>query len=149
MTENPFKGSMDILLVEDNPGDVELVREALITNNIKNELHVVSDGVKAISYLKRLTGYADAGRPDLILLDLNLPKKNGLEVLKEIKTDPDLQTIPVIVLTGSKSEVDILKSYQLHANCFITKPVDYAEFLNAIKSIGDFWCGIVKLPAKQ
>jgi CheY-like chemotaxis protein len=149
MTEKPSNRSIQILLVEDNPGDVVLVREALKRGNIRNDLHVVSDGVKAMSYLRRQDDYADAGRPDLVLLDLNLPRKNGLEVLQEIKSDPELQGIPVVILSGSKSEEDILKAYQLHANCFITKPGDYTSFLGAIASIGHFWGDIVKLPARQ
>lgn len=139
---------VDILLVEDNPGDVELVREALGRGRIWNELQVVTDGSRALSFLRRQGEYAEARRPDLILLDLNLPRKSGMEVLEEIKTDADLKAIPVVILSSSKSEEDIARAYGLHANCFITKPVDYSEFAKAIMSIEDFWFTIVKLPQR-
>jgi CheY-like chemotaxis protein len=134
---------IDILLVEDNPGDVELVREALKEGKVRNKLHVASDGVEALQFLRRA-----APCPDLILLDLNLPRKNGREVLEEIKTDPKLGIIPVVVLTSSREEEDILRTYKLHANCYITKPVDFEQFLKVVKSIEDFWLAIVKLPCK-
>lgn len=139
---------VDILLVEDSPEDVELTREALKEGKFVNTLHVVKDGVEAIDYLRQRGKYASAGRPDLILLDLNLPKKNGKEVLAEIKEDEDLKTIPVAILTTSESEEDIMKTYKLHANCYITKPVDLNQFIKVVKSVEDFWFSIVKLPKK-
>src|SRR5574337_1997952 len=132
---------IDILLVEDNPGDVELVREALNEGKVRNELHVAMDGEEAIRILR-----GSDPCPDLVLLDLNLPRKNGREVLQDIKSDPKLAIIPVVVLTSSKEEEDILRSYRLHANCYITKPVDLEQFLNVVKSIENFWLAIVKLP---
>lgn len=137
---------IEILLVEDNPGDVDLAREALESSKICNTLHVVVDGVEAIEFLYRRGKYSDAPRPDLILLDLNLPRKNGREVLAEIKEDDSLKRIPVVVLTASKDEEDILKSYNLHANCYITKPLDFHQFVHVVKAIEDFWLTIVKLP---
>jgi len=138
--------AIDILLVEDNPGDADLAREALEKNKMCNELYVVSDGVEAMAFLRREGKYADVPRPDLILLDLNLPKKDGREVLAEIKTDENLKRIPVVILTMSQSEEDILKTYNLHANCYITKPIDLAQFFKVVQSIQDFWLGIVILP---
>ncbi|MBI4649815.1 response regulator [Candidatus Desantisbacteria bacterium] len=140
---------IEILLVEDNPADVRLTTEALKDEKILNNLYVVTDGVEAIDFLHKKGKYSNAVRPDLILLDLNLPKKDGREVLKEIKNDDDLKIIPVVVLTISKSEVDILKSYNLHANCYINKPVDLIEFIKVTKSIQEFWLTIVKLPPKN
>lgn len=140
---------IDILLVEDNPGDVELVREALADGKMRNEMHVASDGVEALKFLKRQDEYAGAQCPDLILLDLNLPKKSGREVLQEIKSDPDLKFIPVVVLTSSKAEEDVIKSYNLHANCYVTKPVDFEQFMKVVKSIEDFWLTVVKLPSRR
>jgi chemotaxis family two-component system response regulator Rcp1 len=137
---------IEILLVEDNPGDVDLTREAMENSKIRVALHVVSDGVEAMAFLKRSGKYASAPRPDIVLLDLNLPKKSGREVLAEIKEDPDLKRIPVVILTISKDEEDILKSYNLHANCYITKPIDLNQFVKVVKSIEDFWLTIVKLP---
>jgi CheY-like chemotaxis protein len=137
---------IEILLVEDNPGDVRLIREALKEGKVRNTLHVVYDGVEAITFLRKQGEYSGVLRPDLILLDLNLPKKDGREVLAEIKEDENLKRIPVVVLTTSQSEIDILKSYNLHANCYITKPVDLGQFLEVVKSIEDFWLTIVKLP---
>jgi len=137
---------VDILLVEDNPGDVRLTREALREAKFRNELYVAEDGVEAIAFLRREGQYADAVRPHLILLDLNLPRKDGREVLAEIKEDPDLKRIPVVVLTTSQAEADIIKAYNLHANCYINKPVDLDQFLTVVKSIEDFWLAIVKLP---
>ena len=136
----------EILLVEDNPGDVGLVREAMKENKILNHLSVVWDGVEAMAFLRREGKHADAPRPDLILLDLNLPKKSGREVLVEVKQDPGLKRIPVAILTTSSAEEDILKSYDLQANCYITKPVDLDQFVIVVKSIEEFWLGIVKLP---
>lgn len=138
--------SIEILLVEDNPGDVRLTLEALKEARIQNKINVVSNGVEAIDYLRRNAGYAEATRPDLILLDLNLPRKDGREVLQEIKNDSDLKRIPVVVLTTSKAEEDILRTYNLHANCYITKPVDLDQFMRVVRSIQDFWLSIVKLP---
>jgi chemotaxis family two-component system response regulator Rcp1 len=138
---------IDILLVEDNLGDADLAREALENSKLHNDLSVVGDGVEAMDFLRRKGKYAQAPRPDLILLDLNLPKKDGREVLAEIKGDPDLKRIPVVILTMSKDEEDVLTSYNLHANCFITKPIDLTQFMKVVKSIEDFWLTIVKLPA--
>lgn len=138
---------IEVLLVEDNPGDVRLTQEALKEGRIVNRLSVVPDGVEAIEFLSRRGKYANSPRPDLILLDLNLPRKNGGEVLQEIKTDPDLRRIPVMVLTTSSAEKDMLEAYSLHANCFITKPVDLNQFLEVVRSIEHFWFHIVTLPA--
>jgi two-component system, chemotaxis family, response regulator Rcp1 len=137
---------VEILLVEDNPGDVRLTIEALREGKVRNNLSVSPDGVEALALLRRQGHYAQASRPDLILLDLNLPKKDGREVLAEIKADPELRRIPVVVLTTSKAEEDILKSYNLHANCYITKPVDLEQFIAVIKTIDEFWLTVVRLP---
>ena len=136
----------EILLVEDNPGDVELTREALSDAKVNNNLHVARDGVEAMAFLRREGQFSSAPRPDLILLDLNLPKKDGREVLSEIKEDPNLQIIPVVVLTTSKADEDILKSYKHHVNSYITKPVDFAGFIQVVKSIECFWFSVVVLP---
>ena len=138
--------AIEVLLVEDSPGDVRLTREAFKDAKVHINLHVAADGAKAMAFLKREGVYANAPRPDLILLDLNLPKKDGREVLAEIKVDPALKTIPVVVLTTSSSEADILRSYQLHANCYITKPVGLEGFLTVVKSIDSFWLSVVRLP---
>jgi CheY-like chemotaxis protein len=135
-------------LVEDNPADARLTIEALKEEKIFSDLHVVGDGEEAMAYLRREGPYGNATRPDLIFLDLNLPRKDGREVLKEIKTDDGLKTIPVVVLTVSKAEEDILKSYDLHANCYITKPVDLEQFMKVAKTVQEFWFTIVKLPPK-
>ncbi len=137
---------IEILLVEDSPGDVRLTKEALRDAKVRNNLHVASDGMDAMAFLRRQGGYANAPRPDLVLLDLNLPKKGGRAVLEEIKLDPNLKSIPVVILTTSAAEEDILRSYQLHANCYITKPVDLEQFLKVVKTIDNFWLAIVKLP---
>ena len=137
---------INILLVEDNPGDVRLTVEALKEGKVRNRLHIANDGIEAMGFLRREGKYSDVPHPDLILLDLNLPKKDGHEVLAEIKADPILRRIPVVVLTGSKAGEDILKTYDLHANCYITKPVDWDQFITVVKSINDFWLAIVKLP---
>ncbi len=137
---------IEILLVEDNPGDVRLTSEALKEAKVVNNLHVVEDGVAAIEFLRRKGEYHDVPRPDLVLLDLNLPKKDGREVLEEIKADDILKTIPVVVLTTSHAEEDIVRSYNLHANCYVTKPVDLDQFIRIVKSIEDFWLTIVRLP---
>jgi CheY-like chemotaxis protein len=139
---------IQILLVEDDPGDVVITREAFAENKVRNELSVVSDGEAAMAFLRREEGYADAPRPDLILLDLNLPRKAGHEVLAEIKSDSDLQRIPVVVLTTSDAEEDILRSYDLHANAYVTKPVDFECFLNVVRQIDDFFVTVVKLPGR-
>ena len=137
---------LEVLLVEDSPGDVRLTVEAFKTAKVHISLRVVYDGAEAMQYLRREDKYADALRPDLVLLDLNLPKKDGREVLGEIKGDPALLTIPVVILTTSAAEEDILRSYRLHANCYITKPVDLVGFLEVVKSIDNFWLSVVKLP---
>jgi chemotaxis family two-component system response regulator Rcp1 len=137
---------VEILLVEDNPGDVRLTREALREGKVRNRLSVATDGAEAIAFLRRQGEFADATRPDLILLDLNLPRKDGREVLAEIKADPALKYIPVVVLTSSKAEEDVLRAYDLHANCYVTKPVDFDQFIRVVKSIEDFWFTIVQLP---
>lgn len=139
---------VEILLVEDNPADVRLTIEALREGKVRNNLSVVKDGVEAIEFLRRRGPYGEAPRPDLILLDLNLPRKDGREVLGEIKNDENLRRIPVVVLTTSSAEADILKSYALHANCYITKPVDLDQFVGVVKSIDDFWLTVVRLPVE-
>jgi CheY-like chemotaxis protein len=138
---------VEILLVEDSPSDAALTREALEKGKIANNLNCVGDGVEALEYLNRQGKFAKAKRPDLIMLDLNMPRKDGKEVLKELKSDPSLKTIPVIVLTTSHAEQDILQSYQLSANCYITKPVDFKSFIDVVKSIEQFWLSVVTLPA--
>lgn len=149
MAETRWGEPVEILLVEDNPGDVDLAKAALEDSKVNNALHVVTDGQEAMDYLRRRGKYADVRCPDLVLLDLNLPKKDGREVLVEIKSDPDLRRIPVVILTISKDEEDIFKAYDLHANCFITKPIDLSQFIKVVKSIEDFWLTIVKLPPHQ
>jgi chemotaxis family two-component system response regulator Rcp1 len=138
--------AFEILLVEDSPGDVRLTREALKDAKMHINLHVASDGIEAMDFLRREGEFADVPRPDLILLDLNLPRKDGRQVLEEIKENPELMTIPVVILTTSASEEDVLRSYRLHANCYISKPVDLDGFLKVIKGIDNFWLAIVKLP---
>ena len=138
--------AIEVLLVEDSPGDVRLTREAFKDAKVLINLHVASDGEEAMAFLTHKGKHANAPRPDLILLDLNLPKKDGREVLEEIKEDPALKIIPVVILTTSASEADILKTYQLHANCYIAKPVDLDGFLKVVKSIDSFWLSVVKLP---
>jgi two-component system, chemotaxis family, response regulator Rcp1 len=141
--------TVEILLVEDNSADVVLVREALREGKVRNDIHVAADGIEAMKFLRRRGEFDKAPRPDLILLDLNLPLKDGREVLEEIKSDPELQSIPVVILTTSKDEEDVTKSYQLHANSFITKPVSFDQFLKVMRSIEDFWFEIVRLPPKK
>jgi CheY-like chemotaxis protein len=138
--------SVEILLVEDSPGDVRLTKEALREAKVRNKLHVVNDGVEALAFLRRQGKYDAAPRPDVILLDLNLPRKDGREVLAEIKDDDDLRRIPVVILTTSQDDRDILRAYDLHANCYITKPVDLDQFIAVIQSIESFWLTIVTLP---
>lgn len=147
MNDRMIGKPIEVLLVEDNPGDVRLTQEAFKEGRVQNQLNVVEDGEKALSYLRQEGEYADMHRPDLILLDLNMPKKDGRQVLKEIKEDDNLKRIPVVILTTSEAEEDILRTYDYHANCFITKPVDLHQFLNVVKFIEDFWLTIVKLPA--
>jgi CheY-like chemotaxis protein len=137
---------IEILLIEDNPGDVRLTQEGLRETKVRNRLHAVSDGEAAMAFLRREGAYADAVRPDLILLDLNLPKKDGREVLEEVKSDPELRRIPVVVLTSSTDEADVLRAYHLQANCYVTKPVDLSGFVQAVKAVEEFWLEIVKLP---
>jgi two-component system, chemotaxis family, response regulator Rcp1 len=139
---------IEILLVEDSPADVDLTREALEDAKVRNNLSVVADGVEALAFLRREGRHARAPYPDLILLDLNLPRKDGREVLAEIKADPKLRRIPVIILTTSEAEQDIVASYNLHANCYVSKPVDLEQFIRVVKSIEDFWLAIVKLPGE-
>jgi len=150
MTEMENRGTpIEILLVEDNPGDVRLTLEALKESKLHNNISVVKDGADALSFLRQEGKYAASPRPDIVLLDLNLPKKTGIEVLTEIKSDEDLKTIPVVILTTSKNEEDIFKTYKYHANCYVTKPVDFEKFLTVVRSIENFWLNIVKLPHKQ
>lgn len=146
MTPHPLSRPIEVLLVEDNPGDVRLTREALKEGKVRNNLHVAPDGVEALAFLRREGKHEGATRPDLILLDLNLPRKGGREVLEEIKADPSLRSIPVVILSSSQAEQDILRAYDLHANCYVTKPVDLDQFITVVKSIEDFWFTIVKLP---
>jgi chemotaxis family two-component system response regulator Rcp1 len=141
-------GAFEILLVEDNPGDVRLTREALKDAKVWTSLHVVEDGVAALDFLHRRGEYADAVRPDLVLLDLNLPRKDGREVLAAIKSENALKAIPVVILTTSQAEEDVVKAYNLNANCFITKPVDFEKFVNIVRAIEEFWLTIVTLPPK-
>jgi CheY-like chemotaxis protein len=140
--------AIEILLVEDNPGDVDLTREMIESSKVRNVINNVCDGFEAMAYLRREQPYRNAKRPDLILLDLNLPRKDGRTTLSEIKEDSQFKDIPVVVLTTSEAEADILRSYQLHANCYITKPVDLAKFTRIIRSIEDFWLTVVKLPRR-
>ena len=144
--DDPIGNPIEILLVEDNPADIRLTVEAFKDGKVRNHLVAASDGMEALAILRRESPYHEAVRPDLILLDINLPKKNGREVLAEIKMDPQLRCIPVVILTTSKAEEDVLRIYDLHANCYITKPVDLDQFLKVVKSIEDFWLTIVKLP---
>ncbi|MDO8608053.1 MAG: response regulator [Magnetospirillum sp.] len=138
----------EILLVEDNPGDARLAQEALKEGRMTSRLKVVVDGVEAMAYLRREGQYAGAPRPNLVLLDLNLPRKDGRQVLAELKADEDLRRIPVVVLTTSQAEQDILRSYDLHANCYITKPVDLDRFISVVRSIEEYWCSVVTLPPR-
>jgi CheY-like chemotaxis protein len=146
MTEHAALELVDVLLVEDDPGDVLMTREAFEHYRIRNNLHVVGDGEQAMQFLRKTGDYADVPRPGLILLDLNLPRRNGLEVLAELKSDSDLLSIPVVVLTTSQAQEDILRSYSLHANAYISKPVDFERFIGVIGQIDDFFLTLVKLP---
>jgi CheY-like chemotaxis protein len=140
---------IEVLLVEDDPGDVVLITEAFEDNKVNNTLRVVQDGVEALQYLRREPPYEDAAEPDLVLLDLNLPRKDGREVLAEVKTDERLRRIPVVVLTTSKAEEDILRSYDLHANAYVTKPVDFDRFIDVVRQIDEFFVSVVKLPGRS
>lgn len=137
---------VEILLVEDNPGDARLTREAFKEAKVRNHIHVAADGVEALEFLRRKGAHASAPRPDIILLDLNLPRKDGREVLAELKADPGLRRIPVVVLTTSKAEEDIARTYDLHANCYVTKPVGFDQFIDVVRTIEGFWLTVVKLP---
>jgi two-component system, chemotaxis family, response regulator Rcp1 len=140
---------IDILLVEDSPADVLITREAMAEARLLNNIHVAEDGVEALAFLRRQGVHAGAPRPDLILLDLNLPRRSGREVLADIKADPELKSIPVVVLTTSSAEEDILRSYDLHANCYVVKPVEFDSFVKAVQSIRQFWFGVVTLPSAE
>lgn len=140
---------VDILLVEDSPSDAMMTREALASSRVLNRLHVVDDGVEAIEFLRRQGKYARSPRPGLILLDLNLPRKGGIEVLKEIKEDPELRVIPVVVLTTSKAQEDVGRSYGLHANCYVCKPIEFPKLAEAVRAVGNFWLCFVTLPQEQ
>lgn len=142
----PNAKSIDVLLVEDDPGDTLMIREAFEDNKVRNRLTCVTDGVQALELLRREGSHAGAARPDLILLDLNLPRKDGREVLAEIKADDDLRTIPVVILTTSQAEEDVLRSYELHANAYVTKPVDFERFIEVVRQIDNFFVTVVKLP---
>ncbi|MDD5030153.1 MAG: response regulator [Rhodoferax sp.] len=146
--DNSHSRLIEILLVEDNPGDVLLTREAMKAGKLRNRLSVASDGEQAMAFLRRQGRFADAPRPDLILLDLNLPRKDGREVLAELKADPCLKSIPVVVLTTSAADQDVQRAYDLHANCFITKPVDFNQFMRVVQQIDEFWINLVTLPRK-
>ena len=149
MSHPKAEPAIEVLLVDDNPGDVRLMIEALKGSKLPMHLSVARDGVEALEFLHREGRYVQAARPKLILLDLNMPRKDGRVVLAEIKADPDLRRIPVVVLTSSGAEDDIAKAYQLNANCYITKPVDFVQFMKQVKSIEDFWLTVVKLPREQ
>ena len=145
MTENGKCQAVDVLLVEDDPGDVLMTKEAFEHYKLRNVLHVVTDGERALQFLRRTGGYADAPRPGLILLDLNLPRLDGLEVLAELKADPELKVIPVVILTTSQAQQDVLRSYALHANAYVSKPVDFETFMEVIRQIDNFFVTVVKL----
>jgi chemotaxis family two-component system response regulator Rcp1 len=147
MTIDPWARVIDILLVEDNPGDVRLTREMLANSKVPNTINSVSNGVEAMAYLRREGTYDRARRPDIILLDLNLPRKDGREVLAEVKQDDDLKRIPVVVLTSSKADEDVLKTYNLHANCYVTKPVGLEQFATVVNAIESFWLTVARLPS--
>jgi CheY-like chemotaxis protein len=146
MTE--YRQPLEVLLVEDDPGDVLMTREAFAERNIHNRLTVVTDGDEAMAYVRRQGVYGDAVRPDLVMLDLNLPRRSGREVLADMKNDPELCTIPIVVLTTSQAQSDVLASYRLHANAYVTKPVDFDRFLSVVKQIDDFFSGLVELPPR-
>ncbi|MDX6685386.1 MAG: hypothetical protein QOF26_1559 [Baekduia sp.] len=147
MTPKPAGRPIEVLLVEDDPGDVLLIQEAFEFNKVHNNLSIVADGEQALAYLRREGEYAGVERPDLVLLDLNLPRKDGREVLAEAKGDPSLRTIPIVVLTTSEAEEDVMKSYDLHANAYVTKPVDFQRFIAVVRQIDDFFVSVVRLPS--
>jgi two-component system, chemotaxis family, response regulator Rcp1 len=147
MDDSSFK-LIDILVVEDNPGDARLIKEVLKTYKIRNSLHIVNDGVEAMDFLYKRGEFAEVPRPDLIFLDLNLPRMDGREVLANIKGSDEFKQIPVVVMTMSQSEEDIVKSYRLQANCYVTKPIDLDQFIKVVESVEDFWFSMVKLPSK-
>lgn len=149
MSRRSTPRAIEILMVEDNPGDVRLTREAFKEGKVRNELFVVEDGVAALNFLYRRPPYEHAPRPDLILLDLNLPKKDGREVLATIKSDLSLKTIPVVILTTSQAEEDVIRAYHLSANCYVTKPVDFEQFMRIVQTIEQFWLTVVTLPPKS
>lgn len=149
MNSEPIGQPVEILLIEDNPGDVRLTREAFRDAKVNNRLHVVGDGESALAFLRQQGEFADAPRPDLVLLDLNLPRKDGREVLADIKADPALSRIPVVILTASQADEDIVRAYNLNVNCYILKPVDLEQFIKVVKSVESFWLSVVKLPVKQ
>ena len=147
MTPKAAGTPIEVLLIEDDPGDVLLIQEAFDFNKVHNNLNIVRDGEQALAYLRREGEYAGAARPDLVLLDLNLPRKDGREVLQEVKSDEVLRTIPIVVLTTSEAEEDVLRSYQLHANAYVTKPVDFDRFVSIVRQIDDFFVSVVRLPS--
>ncbi|WP_123537481.1 response regulator [Halosimplex salinum] len=147
--QNRSRNSADILLVEDNPGDVRLTEEAFKEGQIANTLHVTTDGVEALDFLHQRGDHEDAPRPDIVLLDLNLPRKNGDEVLDEIRADPDLERLPVVILTSSKAQEDVVQSYENQANAYLTKPVDPSEFIDVVQSFQQFWLSVVRLPPRD
>ena len=149
MTDDLDLKQIEILLVEDNPADIRLATEVLKDAKLRNTIHVARDGIEALQFLRRQGNFSGSPEPDLVLLDLNLPRLSGREVLREIKSDPELKRIPVVILTTSDAEQDILKSYELHANCYITKPVDLEQFSKVVQCIEDFWFTIVKLPSRK
>ena len=148
MNESDIIKPVEIFLVEDSQGDIDLIREVLEESKLKNTLTVAVDGEEALNYLKKKGKYANATRPDLVILDLNLPRKDGREVLDDMKSSPDLKSIPVVIMTTSREEEDVIKMYNLHANCYITKPIDFLQFIKVVRSIEDFWFTIVRLPSK-
>lgn len=147
-SSSEYGSPIEILLVEDNPGDANLTKKALADSKVHNNMHVAEDGEEALAFLRQEGEFSGARRPDLILLDLNLPKTSGHEVLQEIKDDETLSTIPVVVLSSSSAEEDIIKTYKLHASCYVSKPVDLTQFMKVVKSIDEFWFSIVRLPSK-
>ena len=149
MSATDTAGAIQILMVEDSLEDIEITTEALKDAKVRCNLHAVRDGVQAMAYLRRQGEFEDATRPDVIFLDLNMPRMDGRQVLEQIKSDPELQTIPVVVLTTSEADEDILKAYELHANCYITKPVDMKQFIKVVRSIEDFWFTVVRLPPEE
>ena len=148
MTQPALARQIEVLLVEDDPGDVLMTREAFEDHKVQNQLHVVNDGVEAMAFLRREGEHADAPRPDLVLLDLNLPRRNGREVLLDVKSDPELRRIPIVILTTSEAEEDVIAAYDLHANAYVRKPVDFEQFVAAVRAIDDFFITVVRLPSR-